>query len=111
MSMAAHSLPPPLRDGDRLTSDEFMRRWEAMPNLKHAELIDGIVYMPSPVSFPHSRFHLTFSGWLFVYESGTPGCQGGSEGTWLMGKRDVPQPDLTLRIDPAHGGQSGNEGN
>ena len=50
MSVAAPLLPPPLRDGDRLTSDEFMRRWEAMPNLKFAELIDGIVYMPSPVS-------------------------------------------------------------
>ena len=38
MSMAAPVSPPPLRDGDRLTSDEFLRRWEAMPDLKHAEL-------------------------------------------------------------------------
>ena len=37
--------PSPLHDGDRLTRDEFLRRWEAMPNLKHAELIDGVVYM------------------------------------------------------------------
>ena len=49
MPMAAPVLLPPLHDGDRLTSDEFIRRWEAMPDLKHAELIDGIVQMPSPV--------------------------------------------------------------
>jgi len=110
MSMAAHPMPPPLRDGDNLTSDEFMRRWEAMPDLKHAELIDGIVYMPSPVSSPHSRFHFVLAGWLSVYEDHTPGCEGGTEGTWLMGKREVPSPDTTLRILPAKGGQSRDEG-
>ena len=46
MPMAAHRLPPPLREGDYLTSDEFMRRWEAMPDLKHAELIDGMSICP-----------------------------------------------------------------
>ncbi|MGA7234635.1 MAG: hypothetical protein WBY44_03075 [Bryobacteraceae bacterium] len=56
MPIAAPVSPPPLRNGDHLTSDEFMRRWEAMPNLKHAELIDGIVYMPYPVSRLHSVF-------------------------------------------------------
>jgi hypothetical protein len=52
--MAAPVLPPLLRDGDRLTRDEFMRLWEQMPELQRAELIDGIVYMPSPVSRTHS---------------------------------------------------------
>jgi Uma2 family endonuclease len=103
-------MPPPLRDGDQLTSDEFMRRWEAMPDLKHAELIDGTVYMPSPVSSPHSLFHFTLSYWLGAYEAHTPGCQGGMEGTWLMGERNVPQPDTTLRILPEKGGQSRDEG-
>jgi len=42
--MAAH-IPPPLREGERMTSNEFLRRWEAMPDLKHAELIDGIVFI------------------------------------------------------------------
>ena len=110
MPMAAHILPPPLREGDRLTSDEFMRRWQAMPDLKHAELIDGIVYMASPVSNPHSRFHFILGGWLSAYELATPGCEGGMEGTWLMGSRNVPQPDTTLRILPKKGGQSRDEG-
>jgi Uma2 family endonuclease len=97
--------PPPLRDGDRLTRDEFLRRWEAMPDLTHAELIDSIVHMPSPVSTTHSDHHGPLAGWLFYYVSRTPGCWAGVEGTWLMGK-DVPQPDLTLRILPEYGGRS-----
>jgi Uma2 family endonuclease len=110
MSMAAHTLPPPLRDGDHLTSDEFMRRWEAMPDLKHAELIDGIVYMASPVSLKHAAFHFPLTGWLGYYSAHTPGCSGGTDGTWLMGKHDVPQPDVALRILPENGGQSRVEG-
>ena len=48
--------PPPLQAGDRLTRAEFLERWEAMPQLKRAELIGGIVYMPSPVSRHHGRW-------------------------------------------------------
>ena len=110
MSMAAHTVPPPLRDGDRLTSEEFLRRWEAMPDLKHAELVDGIVHMPSPVGRHHSRCQFIFSTWLGNYELKTPGCEGGSEGTWLMSRKDVPQPDISLRISPEYGGQSKDEG-
>src|SRR5437763_671939 len=104
--MAVPASPPLLREGDRLTSEEFMRRWEAMPELKHAELIDGVVHMPSPVSRGHSNYHFVLSGWLGYYTANTPGCEGGSEGTWLMGSRNVPQPDITLRILPERGGQS-----
>ena len=107
MSLAAPVLPPPLLEGDSLTSEEFIRRWELIPDLKHAELIDGIVYMPSPVSLGHSDIQSTLNGWLNVYAMATPGCQPGLEGTWLMGPRNVPQPDATLRILPAYGGQSG----
>ncbi|HLK65956.1 MAG TPA: Uma2 family endonuclease [Bryobacteraceae bacterium] len=110
MSLAAPLSPPPLRDGDRLTSDEFMRRWEAMPGLKQAELLDGIVYMPSPVSRRHSDFHVPLSWWLNHYAVFTPGCRAGLEGTWIMGDGDVPSPDLALRILPEHGGQSRDEG-
>jgi methylated-DNA-protein-cysteine methyltransferase-like protein len=34
MSMAPSISPPPLPDGDHLTSDEFLHSWEAMPGLK-----------------------------------------------------------------------------
>lgn len=110
MSTAVPILPPPLRDGDRLSREEFLRRWEAMPDLKHAELIDGVVYMPSPVGRKHSAFHSQLAGWLSVYSAATPGCEAGVDCTWLTGD-DVPQPDLHLQILPEYGGQSRVEGN
>ncbi len=110
MSTAVPISPPPLRDGDQLTGDEFMRRWEAMPDLKFAELLDGIVYMPSPVSLPHADFDVSLTAWVGYYAAFTPGTRAGANGTWLMGPRDVPQPDIALRILPEFGGQSREEG-
>ncbi|HEY3835223.1 MAG TPA: Uma2 family endonuclease [Bryobacteraceae bacterium] len=93
-----------------MNKDEFMRRWEAMPDVKHAELIDGIVYMPSPVSFNHAHFQGVLHHWLCTFEDHTPGCQSGIEATWLMAEKDVPSPNCTLRILPELGGQSTMEG-
>ena len=108
--MAAPVLPPLLRDGDRLTRDEFLRRWERMPDLKRAELIDGIVSMPSPISAFHDDYHVRMSYWLSSYAALAPGCWPGIAGTWLMSPDSAPQPDLTLRIRPESGGQSRTEG-
>ena len=106
MSRAAIPLPVALREGDRLSADEFLCRWDAMPNLKRAELIDGIVFMASPVSHSHGKHQLSFGNWLSVYAEATPGTEAVAEGTWVMGQRDIPQPDLALRILPERGGQS-----
>jgi hypothetical protein len=112
MSLAAAIIRPTLREGDRLTAAEFLRRWEAMPELKHAELIGGIVFfMPSPVSASHSDSHFDLALWLGAYRDATPGCQAGLDCTWKMGPDDVAQPDLFLRLDPEYGGQSRMEGN
>jgi Uma2 family endonuclease len=108
--MAAPVIPPPLCDGDRLSLDEFLRRWELLPDLKHAQLLDGIVYMASPVSNKHSSLHSYFVTWLGTYQARTPGCETLTEGTVLMGKNDAPQPDIALRILPGFGGQSRDEG-
>jgi len=108
MRSTATALPPLLREGDRLDSEEFLRRWEAMPDLKHAELIDGVVFFkPSPIGLSHATICGEMCGWLYAYKEATPGCQVGIEGTWVMGAADVPQPDLFLRILPEFGGQSG----
>ncbi len=96
-----------LFEGDSLTTGEFLRRWEDIPDLKRAELIDGIVYMPSPVGLHHQECQAFLAGWLNFYSLATPGCRPGCEGTWLMGEGQVPQPDTTLRILPEYGGQSG----
>ena len=110
MPLAAPVMPPPLRDGDRLSRGEFLRRWEAMPDLRRAELLGGVVYMASPVSIFHRSYHLRLSLWLGLYAELTPGCDAGATGTWLMPGDEVPQPDLDLRILPECGGQSRVEG-
>ena len=62
----------PLEPGDRLTRTEFERRYEAMPQLSKAELIEGIVYMPSPVRFRrHAQPHAHLVGWLVQYGCGS----------------------------------------
>ncbi len=106
MPLTAPVSPPPLLEGDSLTSDEFMSRWEEIPDLKRAELIEGIVYMSSPVSLGHGRFEYVLTAWLSSYTAGTPGCMGSLEATWLMTEHNVPQPDITLTIVPEQGGQS-----
>jgi Uma2 family endonuclease len=101
--------PPGLVTGERLTVEEFLRRWEELPDLKNAELIDGVVYVSSPVSLNHGSLDILIHWWLAHYAHATPGCKGGSNSTWLM-SGSAPQPDAYLRILPSHGGQSGNEG-
>ena len=110
MSMAATVLPPPLREGDRLTREEFLRRWDAMPDVKFAELIDGVVHVASPLSFPHGDFQMRLGGWLGFYATFTPGCDLISDVTTLMSADSVPQPDLSLRWQPEYGGQARHEG-
>ena len=98
---------PLLEPGDRLTRDEFERRYEAMPNLKKAELIEGVVYMPSPVRLVrHGRPHFRLVTWLGVYEASTPGVLGAADTTARLDLNNEPQPDGMLLIDPACGGQA-----
>jgi Uma2 family endonuclease len=98
---------PPLRAGDRLTAAEFERRYDAMPDLKKAELIEGVVYMPSPVSNDeHGVPHFDLITWLGVYRAFTTGVQGGDNSTLRLDLDNRPQPDVFLRILPSHGGQS-----
>jgi hypothetical protein len=81
-----------------------------MPSLKHAELIDGVVFMPSPVSMSHSDAHGELYSWVWLHKEMTPGCHSGIDCTWMMGPKDVPQPDIFMWILPESGGQSNVEG-
>jgi Uma2 family endonuclease len=95
----------PLEPGDRLTRPEFERRYEAMPHLKKAELIEGVVYVPSPVRHEgHGRQHSALNYWLSVYGASTPGVEVSDNATVRLDLDNEPQPDLLLRI--VSGGQS-----
>src|SRR4051794_35176224 len=97
---------PPLQAGDRLTAEAFERRYDAMPDLKKAELIDGVVYMPPPVSDEdHGVPHSDLAGWIAMYRFATPGVVAGIESTVRLDPRNRPQPDSLLRILPECGGR------
>ena len=96
---------PPLENGDKLTRHEFERRYHAMPNLKKAELIEGVVYVASPVrAKQHGKPHARIMGWLIAYEAATPGVEALDNTTVLLDTDNEPQPDALLRIET--GGQS-----
>lgn len=98
---------PPLECGDRLNRYEFERRYNAMPHLKKAELIEGIVYMPAALRFrSHGQPHSKIMAWLVVYESATPGVEVGDNSTVQLDLENEPQPDAVMRINEAAGGQS-----
>ena len=101
---------PELQNGDRLPRPEFERRYSAMPKVKKAELIEGVVYMPSPVSHQdHGRPHIMLATWLGSYWYATPGTDAGDNSTIRLDWENEPQPDAMLRILPQCGGQSADE--
>ena len=103
---------PTLENGDtaeatlreRLTRIEFENRY-SKSNIKKAELIEGIVYMASPLRITkHGNPHARIMTWLGIYWSATPGIELGDNSTVRLDGDNEPQPDALLRIE--NGGQS-----
>jgi hypothetical protein len=93
---------PPLENGDSLTREEFERRYGAMPYLKKAELIDGVVPVTAPVRFDcHAEQHAWLICWSTTYVAFTPGVRVGDNASARMNARNEPQPDLALFADAA----------
>jgi Uma2 family endonuclease len=98
---------PVLESGDRLTRSEFERRYQAQPQLKKAELIEGVVYVASPVRVrSHSQPHSDILAWLGVYRALTPGTMVCDNSTIRLDTHNEPQPDALLRWETNQGGQS-----
>lgn len=89
---------PILENGDHLTREEFERRYHAMPNIKKAELIEGRVYMSSPVRRTHGKSHAEIMTWLGYYSASTPGIDLNDNVTVRLDKKNEPQPDAALLI-------------
>ena len=98
---------PPFQAGDRLSRAEFERRYQAHPEIKKAELVEGVVYMPSPIRHTqHSQPHARIMTWLGVYVATTRGTDLGDNATVRLDLENEVQPDALLRLDETVGGQS-----
>lgn len=106
-ALTAGAAEPLLEAGDRLSRAEFERRYERMPELNKAELIEGIVYMPSPVRvYRHAKPHGQLGTWLGLYAVETVGVEYTNNSTVRLDLDNEPQPDLVLLKLPAKGGQA-----
>jgi Uma2 family endonuclease len=98
---------PPLHNGDRLSLTEFEKRYQAHPHVKKAELVEGVVHMPSPVHLErHAQLHGDVITWLGVYRAATPGVYLADNATVRLDLDNVVQPDALLRLDEALGGRA-----
>jgi Uma2 family endonuclease len=89
---------PLLHHGDRLNAGEFFRRYSAMPEVKKAELINGVVYMGSPVrARQHGRPDGVIAAFLVNYSTATEGVDYCLNSTLLLDNSNMPQPDQLLR--------------
>lgn len=95
-----------LEAGDRLSRAEFERRYEAMPELKKAELIEGVVYMPSPILMIHGEAQGYLLVWLASYQMATLGVQCGGNASVRLDLDNEVQPDALMRIHTFAGGSS-----
>ena len=99
--------PPPLESGDRLTRREFERRYAAMPEVKKAELIEGVVYVASPVRHQqHGKPHGQIITWLGVYVAATSGVELSDNATVRLDVDNEPQPDALLLLPASAGGSA-----
>ena len=98
---------PPLQSGDRLSRPEFERRYAAAPRIQKAELIEGIVYVASPLRHAqHGKPHSRMMTWLGVYQAMTPGVDLSDAPTIRLDRENEPQPDAVLFIESDAGGQT-----
>jgi Uma2 family endonuclease len=96
----------PLVEGQRLDQPTFHARYEAMPPGTRAELINGVVVMPSPVGRDHGQAHVPAVVWLSYYAEKTPGVEALDNATTVLGWKSETQPDAQLRILPECGGRT-----
>ena len=97
---------PPLHNGDRLTAGDFRRRYSTMPDLKKAELVEGVVFMHPLTTDDHGQAHFDMVGWLGFYRAGTPNLIGSCSGSVRLDPRNEFQPDGLLRLSEVCGGRA-----
>src|SRR5215510_6643277 len=98
---------PLVEAGDHLDQVTFHEHYKAMPPAFRAELIGGVVLVPSSLSRGHGIYHALVMAWLGNYWIATPGTLTADNTTTILGEFSELQPDGVLIIEPAAGGQTG----
>ncbi|MGE3074927.1 MAG: Uma2 family endonuclease [Dehalococcoidia bacterium] len=92
----AKRLAPELENGAVMTREEFHEAYADCEGLRRAELVEGVVFMPSPVRYEsHDKPAALIRGWLFSYSLKHPETETGGEASLLLGQSEV-QPDAFL---------------
>jgi Uma2 family endonuclease len=99
-----------LVEGQRLDQPTFHALVEAMPPGTRAELIDGVVHMPSTVGSEHGEAHVPVIMWLGHYAANTAGARALTSPTIILGRKSELQPDAVLRVRSDCGSRSRDEG-
>lgn len=89
-------LPTRLQNGDRLTLSEFKQLYANSPKIRRAELIEGVVYVASPVYLPHSTAQAQIITLLSVYHGQTPNTKVVGEQSVQLDNDNEVQPDALL---------------
>ena len=88
---------PALESGMRLSGEEFDRRYELTGDCIKAELVQGVVYVASPVRIDeHGTPENWLSTWAGAYALKHPGLQAANNGTVRLSPADHVQPDVML---------------
>lgn len=96
---------PFLENGDVLHARGFLRRFERMPDVKKAELIEGIVCLGSPVSVKQAGAGSPIQPWLGAYAAKNKQVRGATNVTMQLDPENTVRPDALLRLLPEHGGE------
>ena len=96
-----------LIEGQRLDQPAFHALYEAMPAGTRAELINGVVFMPSPVGPPHGRAARPprWCGSATIRRI-RPVLKPLDNTSAALGLKSEPQPDGLLRILSEYGGRT-----
>jgi Uma2 family endonuclease len=97
---AAPKLVPELENGAVMTREEFHAIYSQCEDLHRVELIEGVVYLPSPISLrQHGHPLMRISRWLDQYADRSPSLMAATPSTVFLDDRNEPEPDAMLIVD------------
>jgi Uma2 family endonuclease len=91
-----------LENGAVMSREEFHRLFAECEDFERAELIEGVVYLPSPVKVDrHARQHKLILAWLDHYVGDRADIEHAAPASVLLDDQNEPIPDAMLyRLAP-----------